>query len=235
MNTDMRNLQKLEDQIGYTFRDASLLENALVHTSYYNEHRNSVPSSNERLEFLGDSVLELVSSDYIYLHHPKMPEGEMTKLRASKVCEPALAWCARRVGLDAFILLGKGEEQNGGRKRDSIVSDAFESVIGAIYLDGGFTNAKEFILKHVMIEAEKEELFCDGKTVLQEVTQKMLNGNPEYVILSSEGPDHAKTYVAAVMVNGREYARGCGSSKKAAEQDAAAKALVILNSQGNKR
>ena len=224
-------ITSLEKQIGYVFRDKLLLEHALVHTSYYNEHKRRLEGSNERLEFLGDAVLELVSSDYIYHRHPDMPEGEMTKLRASKVCEPALAWCARKLGLDVYILLGRGEEANGGRKRDSIVSDAFESVIGAIYLDGGFTSAKEFIMQYVMLESEEEELFRDGKTVLQEMTQKFLNGSPEYEIISASGPEHMPTFTAAVSVNGTEYARGSGSSKKSAEQKAAAEALAVLEKQ----
>ena len=157
--------------IGYDFKDISLLEVALTHSSYANEQKKVNCCDNERMEFLGDAVLELSSSDYIYKNHSEMAEGKMTRLRASIVCEPTLALCARAIKLDKFIRLGKGEELTGGRSRDSIVSDACEAVIGAIYLDGGFANAKEFVNKFILNDLDNKKLFFDSKTILQEVIQ----------------------------------------------------------------
>ena len=166
-----RNLKELEKKISYSFSDEGLLKHAMTHSSYVNEKRLKKTDCNERLEFLGDAVLELVSSEYLFFENPKMPEGELTKLRASMVCEKALAFCARDLDLGDFLLLGKGEDATGGRKRDSITSDALEALIGAIYLDGGFANAKEFILNHVLNDLEGKRLFYDSKTILQELVQ----------------------------------------------------------------
>ena len=166
-----KNLSELMDKINYQFKDINLLKNALTHSSYANEKTIKKYKDNERLEFLGDAVLELTSSDYIYKNYSNMNEGQMTRLRASIVCEPTLAICARAIGIDNFIMLGKGEELTGGRKRDSIVSDACEAVIGAIYLDGGFANAKEFVKSFILNDLESKQLFYDSKTILQEVVQ----------------------------------------------------------------
>lgn len=226
MNTDY---EKLESNIGYCFKDKDLLINALTHTSYANEHKHKGMKDNERLEFLGDAVLELVSSEYLYKNMKDMPEGKMTKLRASLVCEPTLAMDAREIDLEDFIYLGKGEDETGGRKRDSIVSDAFEALIGAIFLDGGIEEAKYFILKFALNDIEKKKLFYDSKTVLQERVNSVKNGNLVYEIIKEWGPDHNKTYEAASKLNGKIIGKGQGHTKKAAEQQAAFDALKTLD------
>lgn len=226
MNTDY---EKLESNIGYCFKDKDLLINALTHTSYANEHKHKGMKDNERLEFLGDAVLELVSSEYLYKNMKDMPEGKMTKLRASLVCEPTLAMDAREIDLEDFIYLGKGEDETGGRKRDSIVSDAFEALIGAIFLDGGIEEAKYFILKFALNDIEKKKLFYDSKTVLQERVNSVKNGNLVYEIIKEWGPDHNKTYEAAAKLNGMIIGKGQGHTKKAAEQQAAFDALKTLD------
>ena len=154
-----KNLEKLEGIIGYIFKDKHLLSQAMTHSSYANEKKLGKAGCNERLEFLGDAVLELISSDFLFAVYPKVPEGELTKKRASLVCEPSLAYCAREFGLPEFLLLGKGEDMTGGRNRDSIVSDATEALLGAIYLDGGFASAKEFVLKFILNDIEHKQLF----------------------------------------------------------------------------
>ncbi len=224
--TDYDNFQ---ERIGYNFNDLSLLKLALTHSSYANEITRTKKKCefNERIEFLGDAVLELVSSDFIYSDKKNMSEGDMTKYRASIVCEPTLAECARNIELDKYILLGKGEELTGGRKRDSIISDAMEAVIGAIYLDGGLASAKDFIHSFVLNDLENKQLFYDSKTILQEYAQA--NGlSYEYKLISEEGPEHAKTFVMAVEIEGREIARGQGNSKKHAQQHAAYAATLRL-------
>ena len=226
MNTDY---EKLESNIGYCFKDKDLLINALTHTSYANEHKHKGMKDNERLEFLGDAVLELVSSEYLYKNMKDMPEGKMTKLRASLVCEPTLAMDAREIDLEDFIYLGKGEDETGGRKRDSIVSDAFEALIGAIFLDGGIEEAKYFILKFALNDIEKKKLFYDSKTVLQERVNSVKNGNLVYEIIKECGPDHNKTYESAAKLNGKIIGKGQGHTKKAAEQQAAFDALKTLD------
>lgn len=226
MNTDY---EKLESNIGYCFKDKDLLINALTHTSYANEHKHKGMKDNERLEFLGDAVLELVSSEYLYKNMKDMPEGKMTKLRASLVCEPTLAMDAREIDLEDFIYLGKGEDETGGRKRDSIVSDAFEALIGAIFLDGGIEEAKYFILKFALNDIEKKKLFYDSKTVLQERVNSVKNENLVYEIIKEWGPDHNKTYEAATKLNGKIIGKGQGHTKKAAEQQAAFDALKTLD------
>ena len=158
----------LEKKSGYHFQNPHLLKQAMTHSSYANEHKAKGYHDNERLEFLGDAVLEVVSSEFLFRHYPALPEGDLTKLRASIVCEPTLALCARELDLGDFLLLGKGEEHTGGRKRDSIVSDAMEALIGAIYLDGGFASAKEFVHRFIMTDIEHKKLFYDSKTILQE-------------------------------------------------------------------
>ena len=207
--------------IGYDFKDISLLEVALTHSSYANEQKKGNCCDNERMEFLGDAVLELSSSDYIYKNHSEMAEGKMTRLRASIVCEPTLALCARAIKLDTFIRLGKGEELTGGRSRDSIVSDACEAVIGAIYLDGGFANAKEFVNKFIL----------DSKTILQEVIQG-LGKEVDYEFIGEEGPEHNKQFVVAAVVDGLFNIKGTGHTKKSASQNAAYAALIELKNKG---
>ena len=223
-----RNLKELEKKISYSFSDEGLLKHAMTHSSYVNEKRLKKTDCNERLEFLGDAVLELVSSEYLFFENPKMPEGELTKLRASMVCEKALAFCARDLDLGDFLLLGKGEDATGGRKRDSITSDALEALIGAIYLDGGFANAKEFILNHVLNDLEGKRLFYDSKTILQELVQ----GNSEkricYELVGEVGPDYNKSFQVEVRIGDTTYGQGIGRTKKAAEQEAAYQAILKL-------
>ena len=220
---------ELQKKIGYRFSDVHLLEQALSHSSYANEHREKGAGNNERLEFLGDAVLELASSEYLFDQFPDLPEGDMTKLRASLVCEPTLAMCARQIGLPEHIRLGKGEERTGGRNRNSIVSDALEALIGAVYLDGGFANAKEFVRNHIMNDMEHKKLFYDSKTILQEIVQRdHSNEEISYELVKEEGPDHAKRFVVEVIVSGRPQGQGTGSTKKAAEQEAAYHAILSL-------
>ena len=225
MNSDY---EKLESVIGYEFDNKKLLVNALTHTSYANEHKNRKVKDNERLEFLGDAVLELVSSEFLFLNY-EMPEGKMTRLRASLVCEGTLARDAKEINLGDFLYLGKGEDETGGRKRDSIVSDAFEALIGAIFLDGGIEEAKYFILKFALNDIEKKKLFYDSKTVLQERVNSVKNGNLVYEIIKEWGPDHNKTFRVAAKLNGKIIGKGQGHTKKAAEQQAAFDALKTLD------
>ena len=223
----------LEKIIGYHFNDRSRLVQALSHSSYANEHRHQTKGDNERLEFLGDAVLELVSSEFLYLTYPQMPEGDMTKLRASLVCEPTLALCARAFDLPKYLLLGKGEEHTGGRSRNSIVSDALEAVIGAIYLDGGFDRAKKFVRTFILNDIDQKKLFYDSKTILQEVVQRNYSEDAvEYVLVGESGPDHAKKFMVEVKIAGETSGSGEGSTKKAAEQEAAYHALITLKGKG---
>jgi ribonuclease-3 len=221
-------LRELEKQIGYKFQNFSLLGQAMMHSSYTNEKHLEKFNCNERLEFLGDAVLELVSSEYLFLESPKVSEGELTKTRASMVCEPALAFCSREIDLGSYLLLGKGEEATGGRQRESITSDALEALIGAIYLDGGFTNAKEFIHRFILTDLENKKLFFDSKTILQEMVQAKLEDGISYRLVKEEGPDHNKSFFVEVLIGTQSYGVGKGRTKKAAEQDAAYKAILEL-------
>lgn len=214
-------LSKLEAMIGYTFQNQRLLAHALTHSSYANEKHWDKTKCNERLEYLGDAVLELLSSDFLFKNYPTMPEGEMTKLRASLVCEPTLAFCAETISLGEYLLLGKGEDLTGGRKRPSVVSDAMEAVIGAIYLDGGLANAKEFVHRFILNDIEHKQLFYDSKTILQEMVQAEFKDGLVYELLKEEGPDHNKSFEVCVKIGARELGRGTGRTKKAAEQVAA--------------
>lgn len=219
----------LEKKSGYHFQNPHLLKQAMTHSSYANEHKAKGYHDNERLEFLGDAVLEVVSSEFLFRHYPALPEGDLTKLRASIVCEPTLALCARELDLGDFLLLGKGEEHTGGRKRDSIVSDAMEALIGAIYLDGGFASAKEFVHRFIMTDIEHKKLFYDSKTILQEIVQRDFKEEEiQYVIIGEEGPDHAKRFVVEVRIGEKKAGTGKGSTKKAAEQEAAYRAIIAL-------
>ena len=226
----MSDLKKFQEFIGYTFKNEQLLKQALTHSSYANEKHLKKLSDNERLEFLGDAVLEVVSSEFLFANYPNLTEGQLTKLRASIVCEPTLATCTDSIHLGDFLFLGKGEERTGGRTRKSVLSDAMEAVIGAIYLDGGFASAKEFVLKFIMTDIEHKHLFYDSKTILQEVVQ----GEHEqltYVLLGETGPDHDKTFEVGVLIGRKEISTGKGHTKKAAEQDAAYQALLVLEAQ----
>ncbi len=199
--------------------------------SYANEKKTGNYKDNERLEFLGDAVLELTSSEFIYTGNPDMNEGKMTRLRASIVCEPTLAMCARQIHLQEYIMLGKGEDLTGGRTRDSIISDALEALIGAIYLDGGFANAKEFIHRFVLNDLENKQLFYDSKTILQEVVQA--HGlEVEYELTGEEGPEHDKKFHVIAKAGDLFVVKGTGHTKKAAQQQAAYNALLHLKKNG---
>ena len=226
------NLKELEKKTGYTFRDFDLFRQALTHSSYANEHKQEKLQDNERLEFLGDAVLEIVSSEFLFFHYPGLPEGDLTKLRASIVCEPTLALCTRELNLGDYLLLGKGEERTGGRNRDSIVSDAMEALIGAIYLDGGFASAKEFVCRFVMTDIEHKKLFYDSKTILQEIVQSDFKGEEiSYDLTGETGPDHDKKFLVDVMIGDTVLGHGIGRTKKAAEQEAAYQAIIKLKGQ----
>ena len=223
----MSELKKFQSIIGYSFNDEELLKQALTHSSYANEKHLKKLSDNERLEFLGDAVLELTSSEFLFANYPNLTEGELTKLRASIVCEPTLAACTEAIHLGHFLFLGKGEDQTGGRKRKSVLSDALEAVIGAIYLDGGFANAKEFVQKFILTDIEKKQLFYDSKTILQEVVQGQ-HESLSYVLLEESGPDHDKNFTVGVMIGEKQISTGTGHTKKSAEQEAAYSALLLL-------
>ena len=224
----LRKIRELEEKIGYCFQDQELLKHALRHSSYVNEKHMKKHECNERLEFLGDEVLEVVSSEFLFFEHQTMPEGELTKKRASMVCEPALAFCARDIDLGEYLLLGKGEEATGGRKRDSVTSDAMEALIGAIYLDGGVASAKEFIHRFILNDLENKKLFFDSRTILQEIVQGSSDEHVSYELIREEGPDHNKTFCTAVRIGGRTYGEGEGRTKKASEQQAAYQAILRL-------
>lgn len=225
----MKELRELEKKTGYTFQDFSLFRQALTHSSYANEHRQEHFRDNERLEFLGDAVLEIISSEFLFFQYPGMPEGDLTKFRASIVCEPTLALCTKELELGKYLLLGKGEERTGGRFRDSIVSDAMEALIGAIYLDGGFASAKEFVHRFILTDIEHKKLFYDSKTILQEIVQSDYKGEEVIYCLTGEtGPDHDKQFQVDVQLGSQVWGRGIGRTKKAAEQEAAYQAIMKL-------
>ena len=222
-------IKDLEKAIGYTFQNVMVLQNALTHSSYANECWHSSLRSNERLEFLGDSILGMVVAEYLYNHFPDRPEGELTKMRADMVCEQALAAIAEKLDLGRHLLLGNGEEQTGGRGRASILADAVESVIAASFLDGGMVAAKAFIEKFVLCDVQQEQKHnVDYKTNLQEQVQRKKDQVLTYILLNESGPDHAKLFEVAVQLNGKEIGIGTGSSKKRAEQAAAKAAMENL-------
>ena len=220
----------LEERLGYSFRNRALLETALTHSSYANENRASGIVCNERLEFLGDSVLGVTVADFLYRHFPDMPEGRRTRLRAELVCEQSLHRVALELHLGDYLRLGKGEEHNGGRKRASILSDAVEAVIAAMYLDAGMETAAGFIHRCLLddVRAIETPTFTDYKTSLQELVQRHSGQVLSYELVGEEGPDHAKTFRVQVCLNGDPIGRGIGRTKKEAEQAAAANALEAL-------
>lgn len=226
MQNIQKNMEELQKKIGYQFQSIELLKQALTHSSFSNEQKINKLKNYERLEFLGDAVLELVSSDFLFNEKPSLPEGELTKLRASMVCEPALAYCAKDIQLGKYILLGKGEEATGGRNRDSITSDVMEAVIGAIYMDGGIEPARKHILRFVLSDLENKKLFYDSKTILQEMVQKESTEPLFYELLSETGPDHDKIFHVAAKVGDNIVGEGSGRTKKAAEQSAAYQAII---------
>lgn len=217
----------LEEIIGYEFKDKKLLNQALSHSSYANERGLGGLMSNERLEFLGDAVLEIVSSEILFNKYPDMKEGELSKLRARLVCELSLSQYAKRIELPTYILLGRGEEKTGGRERASIISDCLESLIGAIYIDSGMEQAKAFVEKYILFDIENASFFSDNKTALQEVLQRRALV-PKYALVKETGPSHNKVFTVSVSLDGSLLGEGSGRTKKAAEQIAAGFALLKL-------
>ena len=222
-------MKPLEENLRYEFKNKKLLINALTHSSYANEARDGV-SSNERLEFLGDSVLSIVVSEYIYKEFNNLPEGELTKLRASLVCEKSLCQFSRELELGKYLRLGKGEDKGGGRERDSILADAFEAVLAAMYLDGGFNVAKNHVMRFIKNELKHtdDEVFKDYKTALQEIIQKNPEESVTYILTKETGPDHDKVFEVEVRLNSNTIGKGVGKNKKQAEQSAAKEALRLM-------
>lgn len=228
---DKARIAEFEEKIGYTFQDKALLVHALSHTSYTNEHGMEKQASNERLEFLGDAIVDMVVSDYLYRHNSTEPEGTLTKWRASVVCEASFAHIAAGMDYGSYLLLGKGEEATGGRSRSSVLADAFEAVIAAMYLDSDIETVSAWIIRHLQEEltlAMQGKMAKDYKTLLQELVQKGERGKVSYVITDEKGPDHAKTFCVDVLVDGERAASGSGTSKKDAEQAAAGAAIKAL-------
>jgi ribonuclease-3 len=224
-------LRELSVKLKVQFTNMNLLHQALTHTSYANECKNLIILNNERLEFLGDAVLDVVVSEYLFRQFPNLPEGELTKARAVIVCEPTLARCSAKIGIGEYLLLGKGEASSGGRERTSILADSFEAIIGAIYLDSGFESSARFVLRQLqanLLLVERGEYAKDYKTLLQEVVQKNTDSKIIYEIIDESGPDHHKIFKVAVFVNGQQLGSGLGKSKKEAEQLAANQALIQL-------
>lgn len=226
-------LKSFQSKTGYCFRDQQFLRTALTHSSYANEFTLHKIEHNERMEFLGDAVLELVSSDLLYEKYPEVPEGKLSRKRASLVCEPALAYCARKIGLGDYLLLGHGERMGGGNERDSILSDALEAVIGAIYLDGGLEEARAFILKYVLNDIEHQSLFTDSKTILQEMIQKDHRETLVYEQTGASGPEHNRTFYVDVKLGEQVIGSGSGRTLKAAGQDAAYQAIQAMKGKKN--
>lgn len=225
MKTDIKELQ---EKIGYKFKNEKLLLRALSHSSYANENQDICKGSNERLEFLGDSVLGFITAENFFNNYKQLPEGELTKLRSTMVCEKTLAEFAKQLNLGDYLLLGKGEVFTGGRERPSLLADAFEAVIAAIYLDGGMDEARKFVLGYIDEAISKHRSVKDYKTILQEVVQRNPGEIVEYVLVGESGPDHDKRFEVEVHLNSNVIGRGIGKSKKRAEQEAAKEALALM-------
>ena len=219
---------EFEGKIGYTFKNKDLIIQAFTHSSQVNEQKINKKPDYERLEFLGDAVLEMISSAFLYKTYPDKKEGEMSKIRASLVCEPALAYCSEQLELKKYIQLGKGEEATGGRNKESIIADVMEAVIGALYLDGGIEESKRFIDNYVLTNADSMQMFSDSKSILQELAQGENLGNIRYEICGESGPEHDKILEVRVYVGDKNLGEGTGKTKKAAEQKAAYQALLVL-------
>ncbi len=229
---DFEKIKAFQAKICYEYSDRDLLETALTHSSFANEHQLKKFQNNERLEFLGDAVLELVSSDLLFKSYPEKLEGALSKTRASLVCEPALAYCARQLELGRFLRLGKGEDMTGGRERDSILSDALEAVIGSIYLDGGLEPARRFIMNFILNDMENTRLFHDCKTILQENIQSWSKETPVYELIDVSGPEHNRTFVMQIRLGEQVLGVGSGRTKQAAGQNAAYQSLLALKARG---
>ena len=222
-------MDRLEEKLGYRFRDRGLLEHAMTHSSYANEHRGSGLTSNERLEFLGDSVLGMVVADYLFTAHPDMPEGELTRTRAALVCEGSLHEAARSLDLGQYLRLGKGEDAGGGRKRPSILADATEAMLAAIYLDGGMEAVRPIIRTLILDKEQEMAAGRDYKTALQELVQRKPGASVSYRLVRESGPDHCRSFEMEASVGQRVIGKGSGHTKKEAEQMAAKAALETLN------
>ncbi len=227
-----KSLKELQENLGYYFNDIELLETALTHSSYANENKLHISKCNERLEFLGDTIVNLVTSEYLYNKYPFYPEGELTKIRAKVVCEPSLAFIARKLRLGEYLYLGKGEEATGGRNRESILADSSEAITGAIFLDSSYEVVRNYLLANfesdIVRAVTKGDLFVDYKTELQERLQKVAKGRVEYVVTKEEGPDHNKLFYMDVTINQQTIGSGIGRNKKEAEQMAAKEALILM-------
>ena len=226
LNDEM--ISKFEETIGYTFKNKELIIQAFTHSSFVNEQRINKKPDYERLEFLGDAVLEMISSAYLYKTYPDKKEGEMSKIRASLVCEPALAYDAETLNIKEYMQLGKGEEATGGRNKESIIADMMEAVIGALFLDGGIEQSKRFIDTYVLTNADSMQMFADSKSILQETAQGQNLGQIRYEICGESGPEHDKIFKTRVYVGEKIFGEGTGKTKKAAEQKAAYEALLVL-------
>ena len=226
----MEDFSEFQKIIGYQFKDICNLKTALTHSSFVNELKDGKGdiSDNERYEFFGDAILEFFVSDYLFKKYKNSQEGDLTKIRASMVCEQSLFLCAKEIRLGEFLIMGKGENASGGRGRASILSDAFEALTAAIYIDSGEAEVKKFLEEHFLKVLDNRQLFFDAKTKLQEVIQKKNDSVLEYVLVSESGPSHNKTFVMTAVLNGKEIGRGTGRSKKLAQQDAAVSALKYL-------
>lgn len=222
-------MKELEDKLEYHFKNPKYLKNALTHSSFANESK-AAGSSNERLEFLGDSILGVVVADYLFRNFPDLPEGDLTKKRAALVCEKACCGFSQQLGVGKYLLLSHGEQNSGGRTRPSILADAFESILAAIYLDGGMEEARKFILRFILplLQASKPKTFKDYKTSLQEIVQKNPEETLEYVLTGESGPDHDKHFTVEVRLDHNTIGKGGGRSKKEAEQQAAREALELM-------
>lgn len=227
MNTE-KTVELLEEEIGYKFKDSNLLLEAVTHSSYANEMKINKRNHYERLEFLGDAVLELLASEFLFEKYPSIPEGGLSKKRAAMVCEPSLAKCARLMHLGQYMFFGKGEEAAGGRERDAALCDVTEAVLGAIYLDGGLDEARRYVREHVLSQLSEGEVFVDNKTALQELVQKESDRELVYEVIGESGPEHDKTFTIRVSLGGETLSEGSGHTKKAAQQDAARKAIECI-------
>lgn len=225
-------LIELQKVIGLSFNNLSNLKCAISHSSYVNELKVNKWENYERLEFLGDAVLELITSNFLYTNHPDMPEGEMSKLRASLVCESSLAFTAKKMEIGKYILLGKGEDSSGGRNRNSLLSDVFEAIIGAVYLEFGFETAKEYVERVLLNDISENQIFVDSKSRMQIYVQARGGMELEYRVIEEKGPDHDKHFVVGLFINKEEFGRGEGHNKKEAEQIAAYNAIKFLEFKG---
>lgn len=231
-NERIRELEPLQKRLNYYFNDIEVLDTALTHSSYANEHNLHISKCNERLEFLGDTIVNIIVSQYLYKKYPFYPEGELTKIRAKVVCEHSLALVARSIDLGKYLLLGKGEESTGGRDRESILGDASEAITGAVFIDSDFDTVNNLLLSNfeadIVHAVTKGNLFIDYKTELQEKLQRATKGKIEYVLVKEEGPDHNKLFHMDVTINKETIGSGVGRNKKEGEQMAAKEALILL-------